>query len=208
MKLFKKEIENNRVILTFLGLVKIKLKRKYSNNYCCIYDETTKIYNEAQIVNLSNDINSIVIGANTHVLAQLHNYPHGGKIKIGEYCYLGDHTRIWANESIEIGNNVLIAHNVNIFDSTTHPIDPVERHELQKIIYESGFPPKMANVNSKPVKICDNAWIGCMSVILRGVTVGEAAIVSAGSIVTKDVEPYTIVAGNPAKKIGDVPRKQ
>ena len=56
-------------------------------------------------------------------------------------------------------------------------------------------------VNSKPIKICDDAWIGMNCIILKGVTIGEGAIVGAGSVVTKDVPAWTVVAGNPAKVV-------
>ena len=54
------------------------------------------------------------------------------------------------------------------------------------------------------MKICNNCWIGAGAIILNGVTIGDGAIVGAGAVVTKDVEPYTVVAGNPARKIKDV----
>jgi acetyltransferase-like isoleucine patch superfamily enzyme len=57
----------------------------------------------------------------------------------------------------------------------------------------------------KPVKINDRVWIGFNSIILKGVTIGEGGIVGAGSVVTKDVPPYTIVAGNPARVIREIP---
>jgi galactoside O-acetyltransferase len=53
-------------------------------------------------------------------------------------------------------------------------------------------------VASAPIVICDRVWIGFDAVILKGVTVGEGAIVAARAVVTRDVEPYTVVAGNPA----------
>lgn len=56
-------------------------------------------------------------------------------------------------------------------------------------------------VKSAPIKICSYAWIGMNCIILKGVTIGEGAIVGAGSIVTHDVAPWTLVAGNPAKFI-------
>lgn len=59
-------------------------------------------------------------------------------------------------------------------------------------------------ITCKPVRICRNAWIGAGSTILPGVTVGENAVVGAGSVVTHDVEPNTIVAGNPARFIKKV----
>ncbi len=185
---------------------KIFRKEKKKNLYHCVYDETTKIHDEAQIVNCQKNNAAITIGAYSHIRGQLHTFPHGGNIKIGEYCYLGEYSKIWSSLDVEIGNNVLISHNVNIFDDTTHPIDPIKRRAHAAKIFESSFPMEMDELDPKPIKICNDAWIGCMSIITRGVTIGKAAIVAAGSVVTKNVEPYTIVGGNPAKKIGEVPR--
>jgi len=189
-----------------MGLRKIirnwlDVENKRNKHYHCTYEESTTFHPEAQVINLKNDVNAIMVGANTHIRGQLHTYPHGGNIKIGEYCYLGDHSKIWSSSSVEIGNNVLIAHNVNIFDDTTHPINYMERRAHAKAIFEIGFPSEMNNLNPKPIKIGNDAWIGCMSIILRGVTIGEGAIIAAGSVVTKNVEPFTVVAGNPARVI-------
>lgn len=181
-------------------------KKNITPQYTCILGEKSVIYPEARIDNIKSDKNSIVIGSNTHIRGRLLIYPSGGKIKIGDYCYFGEGGNIWSACNIEIGNNVLIAHNVDIFDHDTHPIDPKERHEHYKTIITTGHSSSKINWNEKPVKICDNAWIAAKSIILKGVTVGECAVVAAGSVVTKDVEPYTIVAGNPAKKIGEVPK--
>jgi len=60
-------------------------------------------------------------------------------------------------------------------------------------------------VNSKPIKICSNVWIGMNCIILKGVIIGEGSIVAAGSVVTKNVLPWTIVGGNPAKVIKEIP---
>ena len=63
-------------------------------------------------------------------------------------------------------------------------------------------------VIKRPISIKNKAWIGFNSIILKGVTIGEGAIVGAGSVVTKDVPPYTIVAGNPARIIREIPEHE
>jgi acetyltransferase-like isoleucine patch superfamily enzyme len=108
---------------------------------------------------------------------------------------IGDNTRIHgscihAREKIEIGKNCLIAANCQIFDCNAHELLMDRPHERIK---NTGV--------TKPIKICDNVWIGAHCIILPGVTIGEGSVVGAGSIVTKDVLPHTIVAGNPAKLI-------
>ena len=123
---------------------------------------------------------------------------------IGQYCYIGKDSRIWSSVNISIGDRVLISHNVNIFDNITHPLSPKARHEQFKEIISKGHPKKI-DLDEQPITISNDALIGCMSIILRGITVGEGAVVGAGSVVTKDVPPYTIVAGNPAKIIKEIP---
>jgi acetyltransferase-like isoleucine patch superfamily enzyme len=61
-------------------------------------------------------------------------------------------------------------------------------------------------VDSRPITICDDVWIGVNAVILPGVTIGEQSVVASGAVVTKDVPPYCVVAGVPARKIKDLPK--
>jgi len=128
---------------------------------------------------------------------------HGGRITIGEWCYVGVGTRIWSGASIDIGNRVLISHSVNIFDNLSHPIRASERHEQAKQIFTLGHPRKLS-LDDRPIKICDDAWIGACAMVMRGVTIGEGGIVAAGAVVTKDVPAYSIVAGNPATVIREL----
>lgn len=160
---------------------------------------TSIIQKEGRILN-NRDKSSIIIGANTIVNGELMTFKHGGKITIGDYCYIGERSKIWSAENIHIGNRVLIAHNVNIHDQNSHPLDSKERHIDQKHIMEIGFRDDN-DLNEKPIKIDDDAWIGFNSVILKGVTIGKGAIVGAGSMVTKDVPDYAVVAGSPSKII-------
>jgi maltose O-acetyltransferase len=87
---------------------------------------------------------------------------------------------------ITIGDEVLIAANVQLL-TATHPLDAARRRAW----WEFG----------RPISIADGAWLGGGAIVLPGVTVGEEAVVGAGAVVTRDVEPRTVVAGNPARVI-------
>lgn len=141
----------------------------------------------------------ITIGEDSHVMATLVADRNGGRISVGKRCYLGDNTRIRASQSIEIGDDVMVAHNTNIFDDNTHPTDVDERMADKDGILMRGSWERFPTLSSKPIKICDKSWIGCNCCVMKGVTIGEGAIVAAGSVVTKDVPPYSVAAGNPAK---------
>ncbi len=130
-----------------------------------------------------------------------------GLITIGDHTYIGDSLFI-SHSRIEIGNNVTIAWGACIYDHDSHSLDYMKRRmdidaELVDIRKGENFIKNKdwGSVASKPIKICDDAWIGMNVIILKGVTVGEGAIVGAGSVVTKDVPAWTVVAGNPAKVV-------
>ena len=163
----------------------------------CELQQGAMLCRTAKIRNARRDSSKIAVGCHTHVLGELFTFAHGGEIKIGEWCYVGEGSRIWSAARIEIGDRVLISHSANIFDSLTHPLQAAARHEQVKQIFEQGHPLKLS-LDESPVRIGNDAWIGAGAMILRGVTVGEGGIVAAGAVVTKDVPPYSIVAGNPA----------
>jgi acetyltransferase-like isoleucine patch superfamily enzyme len=163
----------------------------------CRLDAGAALGASARIRNIRGDTDRIVIGAQSRILGELMTFAHGGEIKIGEWCYIGEGSRIWSAALIEIGDRVLISHSANIFDSLTHPLQAAARHEQVRQIFEQGHPLKVT-LDENPIKICNDAWIGAGAMVLRGVTVGEGGIVAAGAVVTKNVPPYSIVAGNPA----------
>lgn len=167
----------------------------------CTIKSTTRILPSAVISNNVGTLHAITLGEHTYVRGELLTFGHGGEIHIGDYCYIGEGTRIWSAASIRIGNRVLISHNVNIFDNDTHPIeDAAARHRQFVEIITAGHP-RQINLNEAPVIIEDDALVACQSIILSGVRIGRGAIVGAGSVVTRDVPPFTIVAGNPARVI-------
>jgi acetyltransferase-like isoleucine patch superfamily enzyme len=173
------------------------LAQRLMGRATCQLQEGAVLSRTARIRNASGLSSRIVVGRQTYVLGELFTFAHGGEIRIGEWCYVGEGSRIWSAASVEIGNRVLISHSVNIFDSLTHPLRASVRHEQVKQIFGLGHPREIS-LDESPVKICDDAWIGAGAMVLRGVTVGEGGIVAAGAVVTRDVPPYTIVAGNPA----------
>jgi acetyltransferase-like isoleucine patch superfamily enzyme len=135
-----------------------------------------------------------------------------GSVKIGDRVYLAGGTIISINDII-IEDDVFISWGVYLFDNDSHSIDYQERlkdmenhlKDWRNGLDNYNFSKNWKSVNSKPIKICKYAWIGMECKILKGVTIGEGAIVGAGSIVTKDVPAWSIVGGNPAKVLKMIP---
>jgi acetyltransferase-like isoleucine patch superfamily enzyme len=178
----------------------VKEAKQVQNIQYNITNNGATFYPEATVVN-GQDKTKIVIGNNTHVRGMLNVFKYGGKISIGESCYVGDHSRIWSGESVTIGNFVQISHNVNIIDTNAHELDALERAERYVDLMQHGAWADKGNVLTAPIVIHDYAWVSFNATILKGVTIGEGAVVGACAVVTKDVPAYTLVAGNPAKVI-------
>jgi len=110
-------------------------------------------------------------------------------INIGKNSYIGKNTRLIAyGSSIKISENVLIAANCTLI-TRSHVYDSLD------------IPIKNQGYINSPIIIEDDVWIGTNSIILKGVKIGKGAIIAANSVVNKDIEPYTIVGGSPAKFI-------
>ena len=97
--------------------------------------------------------------------------------------FFNSNIKIRCTKKIEIGNDVAISHDVTIMDS--------DAHEILDDKYQK----------TSPVKIGNHVWIGTRVTILKGVTIGDGAVIAAGSIVTRDIPPYCLAAGVPAKVI-------
>ncbi len=161
----------------------------------------SRILPSARIVNPRN-AECISIGAGTLIAGELLIYPQGGRIAIGDYCYIGEGSRIWSAANLTIGHRVFIAHGVNIHDSDAHSLSAAERHRHFRDVVVRGIADFAEEANAADVVIANDVWIGFNSTVLKRVRIGEGAIVGAGSVVTRDVEPYTVVAGNPAVPVG------
>jgi acetyltransferase-like isoleucine patch superfamily enzyme len=124
------------------------------------------------------------------------------RIQVGRFTYGNPRFFIWdSNEQIQIGSFCSIAEEVSIFGGGEHRSDWITTFPL-RIAFGDELANKDGHPASKgPTVIGNDVWIGYRSVILSGVTIGNGAIIGAGSIVTKDIAPYSIVAGNPAVHI-------
>ena len=113
------------------------------------------------------------------------------KLKIGKGTIVGDNALLAAQRGLTIGENVNISSNVSIYSGAHDNRDPYFRSTPQ---------------TTRPITIGNRVWLGSNVIVLTGVNIGEGAVCCAGCVVTKDVEPYAVVAGIPAKKVNDRPR--
>lgn len=176
------------------------LVRRILGRPTCVLGYHSTIASSARIFNAGSHSRGISIGQNSRIEGELFVSSHAGQISIGDWCFVGPGTRVWSALEIKIKNRVLIAHNVNVFDSLTHPLNPILRHKQFAEILTRGHP-KEIEQGERPVVIENDAWIGAGAMIMRGVRIGERSIVGAGAIVTRDVPDDVIVVGNPARVV-------
>ncbi|WP_375474551.1 acyltransferase [uncultured Nostoc sp.] len=120
------------------------------------------------------------------------------QVKVGEYALIHG-ARIVCDAELKIGNYALISWQVVLMDTYRLPFDIAKRRKILERASSQLSQFSSADVPAQPIWIQDNVWIGFDSCILPGVTIGEGAIVGARSVVSEDVPPYTVVAGNPAR---------
>ncbi|MDY3360264.1 MAG: acyltransferase [Clostridium celatum] len=132
------------------------------------------------------------------------------KIVIGDECCIDQKVRIIVNKegSLVIGNNTLISANVNLNSGVgnikigNNVMIAANSYIINNDhdIYGNLSPKKSGHI-TKDIIIEDNVWIGANCIVLKGVKIGEGAIIAAGSVVTKDIKPYSINVGSPCKTI-------
>lgn len=120
------------------------------------------------------------------------NIEHGAFLASGKDIEIGDNSGVGLNcrvaGPLSIGNDVMMAPGVTIV---------TQNHEIS----DTTIPMRLQTAEKKKVTISDDVWIGANAIILPGVTIGKGSVIAGGAVVTKDVMPYTIVGGNPAKVI-------
>jgi acetyltransferase-like isoleucine patch superfamily enzyme len=118
----------------------------------------------------------------------------GAELVIGNRVNIGYQNQISVAKRVTIGDDTMFAPNVQIYDNPNHPLSPAARLRHEQFAIE----------DAEPVSIGRNVWIGSGALIMRGVTIGDGAVIGAMSVVTRDVEPATLVAGNPARVLRDI----
>nr|WP_194948420.1 DapH/DapD/GlmU-related protein [Actinomyces trachealis] len=111
----------------------------------------------------------------------------GRNIRFGERVFLNSGCRFQDQGGIDIGDDALIGHNA-VITTLNHDLNPARR----------------ADMHPAPVRIGRGAWLGANVTVLPGVTIADGAVVGAGSVVTKDVAPNTVVVGTPARPVRDI----
>lgn len=125
---------------------------------------------------------------------------YGRHVKIGKWSFVNVGATFLDANMITLGDFVAVGPNVQ-FITDTHPIRPEDRFQPPQ---DGDMLPFRVINYAHPIVVHDYVWIGAGAIILPGVTIGEGAMVAAGAVVTKDVAPRVIVAGNPARVLRSV----
>ncbi|MDP6155078.1 MAG: acyltransferase [Candidatus Thermoplasmatota archaeon] len=134
----------------------------------------------------------VELGYNARLRA---NIAFAGSVTLGDDVVVGHHSILWA---IGGGENYIKVGNGTGLGAFTVLMTRFHQYRRKDVRFT-----KQGPVEGKPIIIGDDCWIGIRSIIMPGVTVGKGAVVGAGAVVTKSVQPYKVVAGNPAKIIGE-----
>jgi acetyltransferase-like isoleucine patch superfamily enzyme len=156
-------------------------------------------FNRYSLVSLADnsDKNDIILGDHVWMYGYLGSQNHG-KIIFGDHSKIGGGSMVTAVKSITIGEYTAVGDSVVITDNNEHSINPDDRFIMRT--KDDDHPYRYWRYSdSKPVVIGRNVWIGTKARICKGVTIGDNSIVAAHAVVTKDVPPNTIAAGNPAR---------
>lgn len=106
------------------------------------------------------------------------------RLKIGDNSWIDGGVSLYCVDDIKIGSNAVVSEGAFVCTAS---------HDITSEVFD---------LTTRPIEIGDFAWVCARALVLPGVKIGEGAVVAAGAVVTKDVPPWTVVAGNPAKEVG------
>jgi len=176
-------IRTGRLLITFVYRHQLLQSRCASVGKNVSIDGLPFITGHAEI-HIGNDVS---IGGRVAISSG--RFLENPKLLIGDRSYLGWNTSIVVNQEVVIEEDVKISYDCRISDSDGHP--------RQSDLRASHAPMDLRDI--RPVRICRYAWIGSGSHIMKGVTIGEGAIIGANSVVISNIPPYTLALGNPAE---------
>ncbi len=169
-----------------------KIKKKYQ------LDDSCHVYSSFVCHLIEGSVRADVSIGKKCILAGQLVSAFNGKITFGDYSQIGPGSIVRCMDKVVIGELTSISTNVVISDNNNHPVNPYDRL-IKQSTPPGSYERSWIHSSHAPIIIGRNCWIGENSRICKGVNIGEGSVVAANSVVTKDVPPFSIVAGNPAK---------
>lgn len=154
---------------------------------------------QSMLWRISGQAGNLKIGTNCLFSAHVVFEKANAKLTVGDRSFVGGRSTFSVCESVTIGDDVMMSWGCTVADHDSHSLQFRHRaHDVENWLVGHK---DWTHVRNAPVVIGDKVWIGFGCSILKGVTIGEGAVVAANSNVTHDVQPWTLVAGNPARVI-------
>jgi acetyltransferase-like isoleucine patch superfamily enzyme len=178
------------VVVVFRAVVTIFYRNPLFQSRCATFGRNVTVVGKMPFVSGPVQIfvgDNVYIGGNVSVMSG--GFGQEPKLILKDNCSVGWNVIITVNREVVIEENARIPHDCRISDSDGHP--------RQADLRRADKPPDLKDV--RPVRICRDAWIGNGSHIMKGVTIGEGAIIGANSVVITDIPPFSLALGNPAE---------
>lgn len=186
-----------------ISLLNALYARRYRRH--CVVDKTSSVDYRRLVVRGDS---KLYVADHSVLLCKIAFERDSGELHVGSRTYIGASMLICTDE-IVIGSDVLIAWGCTIIDHNSHSIYWDERKDdVTEYVIPNRKKHDWSTIGSAKITINDKAWIGFNTIILKGVTIGEGAVVAAGSVVVEDVPPWSVVGGNPASVIKHLGRSR